>query len=348
MNILILNSQVPFVRGGAEVLVEGLAGALSDARHNVDIVDVPISWNPPEHLLTTALAWRLLDLSSFNGMHVDQVICTKFPTWVVNHPRKALWLIHQHRQAYDLYGTAMSEFRPDAQSQTIRNRVFDIDTIGIGACNPRYAISKNVADRLRRFARLDAMPLYPPVPRAGLTPIGYEPFILSVARLDAAKRVAEIVRAWRFVASDLRLVIAGDGPERERIEALVVSTGLQHRVTILGRVNDATLLDLYNTCRAVYYAPIDEDYGYTTVEALAAGKPVITAADSGGVLEFIRNGETGIVTSLEARILAEAIDVFRDESTARILGSSGPTMTDSMTWDTVVDALTAQARPVVT
>jgi glycosyltransferase involved in cell wall biosynthesis len=341
VNILILHSQVPFVRGGAEVLVEGLRDALLGRGHLAEIVALPLQWNPPEQLLSIALAWRLLDLTNFNGREVDLVICTKFPTWAARHRRKALWLVHQHRQVYDLHGTGLSEFGPDADSRSIRERVIDIDRIGIAECRPRFAISRNVSQRLLKYNGLTAQPLYPPVPRRGLRPVAYEPFILVVGRLDRAKRVDVAVQAMAQASAALRLEIAGDGPDRTDIERWVAANGMSDRVTIHGRVSDDHLVQLYNRCRAVYYAPIDEDYGYAAVEALKAGKPVITAADSGGVLEFVIDGVTGVVTSLEPQALAGTFDRFTDEFLARTLGGPGRELTAGLTWDSVVDALLA-------
>jgi glycosyltransferase involved in cell wall biosynthesis len=316
-----------------------LVNALRQRGHTVDIVALPLNWNPPDGLLTSALAWRMLDLTEFNGRSVDRVICTKYPTWAVQHPRKSLWLIHQHRQAYDLYGSALSEFTPDVASREIRERVVDIDRRGIGECAPRYAISRNVSNRLRQYCGLDAAPLYPPIPRDGLHAERYDPFILSVARLDAAKRIHPIIEAMSKAHSDLRLVIVGDGPDARDLRRLAERNGVPGSIRFAGRISDDELRDLYNTCRAVYYAPLDEDYGYTTVEALAAGKPVITAHDSGGVLEFISDGENGVVTDLTADALADAISLVADETLARRLGESGPSRTSGLTWDTVVNAL---------
>ena len=341
MNVLVLHTQVPFVRGGAEVLVEGLVDALRERGHTADIVALPLAWNPPEGLLTTALAWSLLDLGRFNDRRVDRVICTKYPTWAVQHERKSLWLIHQHRQAYDLYGTSLSEFTPDPASRETRERVVDIDRLGIADCSPRYGISRNVCDRLRRFNGVDAAPLYPPVPRAGLSAEAYDPFILSVARLDDAKRIEPAVQAMRYVDRNLRLEVVGDGPNRRRLDELARAAGVSDRVVFRGRVSDDALRDLYNRCRAVYYAPIDEDYGYTAVEALAASKPVVTAPDSGGVLEFVSDDETGIVSSLDDEALATAFNRLGDETLARRLGSNGPERTVSLTWEVVVDSLLA-------
>jgi glycosyltransferase involved in cell wall biosynthesis len=196
-----------------------------------------------------------------------------------------------------------------------------------------------VSHRLKRFLGIDSNLLYPPVPRAGLHPERFDPFILSVARLDVSKRVREAIDAIGVRDAGLRLEIVGDGPERAALERLVSRRGLGNRVVFHGRADDDALRRLYNTCRAVYYAPIDEDYGYSTVEALAAGKPVITAPDSGGVREFVVDGVTGIVTSIEPQPLAEAFARFSDEEFARELGARGPELTARLTWDDVVDTL---------
>lgn len=342
MNILILGSQVPFVTGGAEVLVDGLAGALTDRGHRVDVVQLPLAWNPVDDLLTSALAWRLLDLKSSNGVPVDRVICTKFPTWAVDHPHKTLWLVHQHRQAYDWHGTRMSEFSPSRESQRVRNQVIDIDRQGIRACRPRFAISGNVANRLQRYCGLDAGVLYPPVPHHGLKPEAFDPFVLSVARLDAAKRVDRLIEAWSLVKAPLTLCVVGDGPERAGLERLAQARGVVDQVRFLGRVGNAELVRLYNRCRAVFYAPLDEDYGYAAVEALAAGKPVITAPDSGGVLEFVADMQTGIISRLDAAALASAIDRVADADVARSLGAAGPSRVSDLTWETIVNALVGE------
>ena len=339
MNILILHSQVPFVRGGAEVLVEGLRDALIEYGHTADIVALPLGWNPPEKLLTTALAWRLLDATSFNARAVDRVICTKYPTWAVEHPNKALWLIHQHRQAYDLFGAQFSEFGVDTRSRALRERVVDIDRAGIGECRPRYAISRNVAGRLRRYCGIDAQPLYPPVPRSGLRAERYDPFVLSVARLDASKRIDLAIQALAESRSALRLVVVGDGPDAASLRMLVERTGVADRVDFLGRISDDRLRELYNTCRAVYYAPVDEDYGYTTVEALSAAKPVLTTDDAGGVLEFVDHRVDGFVTNADPTSLAESIRAVGDERIARQLGGHGPDRVAALSWDAVIEAL---------
>src|SRR5437773_2205296 len=103
MRILIATVQVPFVRGGAEVLAEGLRDALHREGHQAEIVAIPFKWYPPERILDQMLACRLLDLTESSGTPVDRVIGLKFPAYLIPHPNKVLWIVHQHRSAYDLW-----------------------------------------------------------------------------------------------------------------------------------------------------------------------------------------------------------------------------------------------------
>lgn len=113
MNVLICNAQVPFARGGAEMLAEGLRDALNARGHNAEIVALPFKWYPKTEIFKSALAWRMLDLTESNGVPVDRIIATKFPSYAARHPNKYVWLVHQLRQAYDWYGTSLSDFSPE-------------------------------------------------------------------------------------------------------------------------------------------------------------------------------------------------------------------------------------------
>lgn len=103
-NILVLGVKVPFTSGGQEVLVKTLCQELRKRGHNTDTVELPFSVFPKESLLNQAALWRSLNLEECGGEKVDLVIATKFPSYYAKHPRKSLWLVHQHRAIYDLYG----------------------------------------------------------------------------------------------------------------------------------------------------------------------------------------------------------------------------------------------------
>src|SRR5688500_3452218 len=103
--IAVCEAQVPFVKGGAEYLVRTLVQQLRARGYDAERVSIPFKWYPKEELLSHAAAWRLVDLSEANGRSIDLAIGTKFPTYFVRHPNKVVWLVHQHRAAYELIGT---------------------------------------------------------------------------------------------------------------------------------------------------------------------------------------------------------------------------------------------------
>jgi glycosyltransferase involved in cell wall biosynthesis len=339
--ILICATQVPFVRGGAELLVEGLRDALGERGHTVDVVSLPFAWQPHELIGRAALAWRLLDLTSVNAIPADQVICTKFPSYTVRHPRKVVWLVHQHRQAYDWYGTPFSDFANTPEDRATREMLLRIDRRTLGEAQRRYTISHNVGARLKRFNGLDSQPLYPPSRYAGRLRAGrYGDYLLSDARLDAAKRLDLLLQALAHTRTTIRCIFMSAGPEREPLERLARDLGLGERVQFHGHVSDEALIDLYAGARAVYYAPFDEDYGFTTVQALAAARPVVTTSDAGGVLEFVEDGVNGFVVAPEPMAIAARLDdLASDTGLAARLGSAGPARVAGITWDRVVEAL---------
>ena len=339
--ILICTSQVPFVRGGAELLVEGLRDALRQRGHSVDIVSLPYSWQPHEQLGKAALAWRLLDLKSVDGQPVDQLICTKFPSYAAAHPNKVVWLVHQHRQAYDWYGTPLSDFANTTEDRDVRSMLLRLDRRMLGEAQQRYAISQNVAERLKRFNGLESQVLYPPSRYADTLHAGpYGDYLLSDARLDAAKRIDLLLHALAAMRTPMRCVLVSTGPERSRLERLSTELGLGSRAEFRGFVSDAELIALYAGARAVYYAPYDEDYGFTTVQAMAAARPVVTATDAGAVLEFVQHERNGLIAPAEAHALAAQLDrLAEDAALAARLGAAGPTAVAHITWERVCAAL---------
>ncbi len=323
--------QVPFERGGTEIFADGLVHALREQGHDAELVTVPFKWYPGERVLTQAFLWRLLDLEESNGRPIDAVIATKFPSYVVRHPNKVVWLLHQFRQAWDLDRTELGQFSESAEDRALRRKVLDLDRVSLGEARKIFTTSSIVADRLRDSVGLDAEVLAPPPAPLAFRCDEYGDFVLSVNRLDRAKRIDLLIEAAARVP-DLRVVIAGDGPERERLEDLA-----NGRVEFVGRVSDEELADLYARCRAVYYAPVNEDYGLVPYEAFLSDKPVITTTDAGGPLDIVRDGETGRVVAPQAEALARALTFSEDE--ARTLGRAGHEVARDVTWSRCVERL---------
>ena len=342
MRILLCNAQVPFARGGAELLVESLRDELRRRGHQADIVTLPYSWETREKIVTSALAWRLVDLDRVAGERVDRVIATRFPSYLVRHPHKVVWLVHQLRQVYDLKGTAHSDFGDGERDRAAIDMVRRMDAQGLGEARRIFSISRNTAERLRRFNDLEATVLYPPPALAGAYRSGPPgDYVFSAGRLDPMKRFDQLLRAVAASSKSLRCRIAGEGPARESLQELAAKLGIADRVELLGWVDDAALVEHYSGALAVYYAPFDEDYGYVTVEAFLAGRPVVTTSDAGGVLEFVRDGVNGYVTAPDApRPLAAALDrLWDDRALATRLGAAGRADVAGIGWDAVIEGL---------
>jgi glycosyltransferase involved in cell wall biosynthesis len=142
--------------------------------------------------------------------------------------------------------------------------------------------------------------------------------------------------------ASLRCVVAGEGPERDHLQRLARERGLDGRATFAGRVSEQELADLYARCLAVYYAPVDEDFGMVPYEAFLAQKPVVTTTDAGGPLEVVGDRETGLVCEPTATAVAEAFVWLRDHpDEARKWGRAGQRAAEQLTWDAAIDRLLA-------
>lgn len=340
---------MPFVHGGAEVHVRELVRELRERGHQAELVSVPFKWYPKDEILPHAAAWRLLDLSESNGQPIDLVIASKFPTYFVRHPHKVAWLIHQYRAAYELCGTEYSDFQHLESDVNLRDRLMQLDTQMLGECRAIFANARNTAQRLARFNGLTAEALYhPPRLAQQLRPGPYGDYVLSVGRIESVKRVDLLVRAMLHVDQPVRLIVAGDGTQRANVERIAESCGVADRVTFLGAATDQQLLDLYAGTLAVLYPPFDEDFGYVTLEAFLARKPVITCTDSGGPTEFVVDGVNGRICEPSAEAMAAAINQFAQKpALAASMGEAGRTVAARITWDGVVEKLVGSARASV-
>ena len=334
--------------GGAELHVETLRAQLVARGCEVDVVALPFAWEPHGQVLKSALAWRLLQLQEEPRRPIDLVIATKFPSYLIRHPNKILWLIHQFRQVYELLGTPYSDYTDSPADQDIVRMVREMDTRALAECRALFTNAGNTAHRLQRFNGLAARPLYPPPPLEGRYHEGaFGDYVFTATRLDAMKRVDLLLRALAHTRTPMRAKIAGRGPERAALEALVAELGLSDRVELLGWVDDEQLVDLYAGSLAVYYAPFDEDYGYVTVEGFRSGKPVLTTRDAGGVLEFVEDGVNGYVSESDAprRMAAHFDRLYEDRNLARQLGEAGNRRVASISWEHVIRSLTGGRAP---
>ena len=318
MHILIATTQVPFIQGGAEIHARSLLEAFQAVGHRAEIVSIPFKWYPPERILDTMLACRLFDLTEANGRKVDRVIGLKFPAYLIPHPDKVLWILHQHRQAYEQWDHPLGDMALYGNGREVRDAIRRADTQLIPEARAVYTNSQNVSTRLHQYCGLDSKPLYHPPHNA--TAFYHEPaedYFFYPSRINASKRQHLAVQGLAKVSGGTRLVICGESEDDlyyENLQQEVTRLGLTHRVTFLGRVTEQEKRRLYARSLAVIYPPFDEDYGYITLESMLSGKPVLTCTDSGGPLEFVVDGVTGAVTAPEAAEIGTGPRKIRGES----------------------------------
>lgn len=342
--ILVAAPQVPFVRGGAELHAELAVDALRAAGHEVELLTLPYTWTGELSSLDQALAWRLVDFEHTALGAVDLVVATKYPSYLARHPNKVAWIFHQQREVYDLHPTEFGNFGLAEEHRSLRQALIELDLEALGECRALFTNSGNTADRLERYCGVRATPLYAPPPlHERLHPGPYGDYLFFVGRLDRIKRLDLTLRALAETRSPVRLKIAGRGPHRDDLETLAAELGVGDRVEFLGFVSDEKVIELYAGCFAMVLTPHDEDYGFTTLEAFFAGKPVVTCADAGGVLEFVSSGETGFVVEPEPSAIAPRIDeLYEDRALCERLGSAARALArERVSWPRAIAALTA-------
>lgn len=220
------------------------------------------------------------------------------------------------RFAYDLYDSTLERFplplRP-FYAMFVRWFRWQYES-AIGRMDRILVNSENVRQRLRRYTGRDAEVVYPPVATQHFVPLEDEGYYLSTARLVANKRVDVIVQAF-LAMPERRLVVLSGGPELERLQAMAAGA---RNIRFTGWQTDEALRRWVGGARAVVYVPVDEDFGMSPVEAMAAGKPVIGVAE-GGLLETVIPRETGMLIESppDPSSLVQAVEALETLRAAR-------------------------------
>jgi glycosyltransferase involved in cell wall biosynthesis len=345
VKIAIVNNCVPFIAGGAEHLAESLRDKLIEHGHEAMLIRIPFRWHPADSIVDHILACRLICLRG-----VDRVIGLKFPAYFVPHDNKVLWLLHQFRQAYDLWGTPYQDIPNTPEGLQIRNVIVESDNQYLREARRIYTNSHVTGERLKRFNGFESEVLFPPLRRSDhFTCSGYGDYVFYPSRVTAGKRQALVVESMKHSRSPVRLVIGGQ-PElpadREAIASIIREAGLESRVQFIPRfLTEQEKANLFADALGCAYTPYDEDsYGYVTLESYHSRKPVITCTDSGGTSILVKNGATGFVVPPSPEAIGQAMDrLYEDRGAARRMGEAGYDLMNTLgiNWDTVVERLTA-------
>jgi len=377
---IVAPSSVPFVIGGAEKLWWGLVSYINEnTNHQADIIKLPVLENNFWSLIDGYQRFSTLRLDGFDLVisgkypawmiqhprHVCYMLhrlrglydaysgpalapFSSYPTviqelinFIDAHPGQSEVLPELFYRLADIFdedGEAKTAFYfPGPLSRYV---VHFLDNLALAPSRiSRFAaISNTVAQRIDYFPPgVDVIVAHPPsnlrIPKGERFD-----YFFTVSRLDRIKRVHLLIEAMRrHVKAEIDLLVAGVGPEEEQLKILAEG---DPRIKLLGFTNDHELITLYQNALAVPFIPYQEDYGLVTVEAMMAGKPVITAKDAGGRGEVVRHAENGLIVDATPKALGQALAQLADNPAfARSLGDRGPQVADQISWRHVADSL---------
>lgn len=275
-----------------------------------------------------------------------------------HHPRlkrlkQLLEATPERAQLPELFGVVQALLHGSGLPETARDGLFafpgpltraivhHLDAIALApSAIRRYAaISRNVTRRADYFPRgVPIQVIHHPSDLPVFEGRNHD-YLFTVSRLDGPKRIDLLLRAFLRSEADIELRIAGTGPQEAELKALA---GDDPRVRFLGFVRDSEIVAQYRDALAVPFLPFDEDYGLITVEAMGAGKAVITCSDAGGVNEFVEHGVTGWSVAPTERALAEALsEAAADRARTRRMGDNARARVAHVNWRQTVDHLLA-------
>jgi glycosyltransferase involved in cell wall biosynthesis len=252
------------------------------------------------------------------------------PVWAANRPR-AVWLHHVHDSMWEM---------------TLPPRLAKLGrTIEFRVAPPLYrssrivTLSQSSKEEIARRLRLRAsnIDVVPPGIDPAFSPGGTRaatPLVVAVGRLVPVKRFDVLIEALAEVKTnspELRAVIVGEGYERDALERRIAELGAQDWISLPGRVDNATLLDLYRSAWVVASASRHEGWGMTITEAAACRTPAV-ATRIAGHSDAIVDGVTGVLADDDKAFVAALDRVVRDDAFRALLGKNALEHASQFTW----------------
>lgn len=319
--------------GGAERFYSGLTNSLRAHGCDLTVMQVPVDESSFEAIQDSYRYFESLDLSEF-----DCVVSTKAPSYAVFHENHVVYLVHTVRAFYDMFE------HQDDRKATQRDWILRVDTQSIARARACFTIGHEVSGRLSGSNGIKASVLHPPLSIDGLYFESFGDYFFMPGRLHGWKRVDLAIQAIKASRVPLKLLISGEGEAEKSLRKLAAG---DERIVFLGRLSDIDLYHHYANCLAVPFLPIREDYGYITLEAFAAGKPVVTCTDSGEPARIVQHNQTGLVVEPTVASLSQVFEaLWRDRNLAKRLGDNARAFNNTMNWNGVTSQILNAALPV--
>jgi peptidoglycan/LPS O-acetylase OafA/YrhL/glycosyltransferase involved in cell wall biosynthesis len=364
--------------GGVEEVCRQLTLALKQAGHRVIILtnqwprDLPeyeqyqgidiyrLPFRVPEGSLKAKLNYHLthrrierrmlaiLDAHRVNVLHVQCVSSNGHYAMIARRERKLPLVMTAHGE---ITMDANGIYQKSAfQNQVLRELAMSADLVS--GCSERTVrdVEKHLGHTFgpRRAVILNGAPVEE---IQSATPYAHaRPYILCMGRLVPQKGFATMIDAFALAGVvDVDLLIAGDGPERDALQARIHAVGLQDRIKLLGRADRQRVSSLLVGAEFFVLPSVaDEGLPLVGIEAMAAGRAII-ASDVGGIPEYVRHGETGIlVPKGDVEALAAAIrHLYEDRATRHQMEAAAKRQSASFSWPHIAAQCVAHYRAII-
>ncbi|MGD0423340.1 MAG: glycosyltransferase family 4 protein [Candidatus Bathyarchaeia archaeon] len=316
--------------GGAETVAYRILGKLEAEGIRAEILWVPdtfLTRTIPKRfvkqsvlakmalsILTVLDVWLNFAITSLRHLDYDLVLTLQWNTLYLRHSNMMVYFLSHDRNAYDLYDYTSRYLNTFGKITlflaAISRRLVDRSVIAKirNGRIPVFAISRNVANRLEKYWRIQASRI--------IYPGGYEPdifydesreYVLYFGRLDwNIKRLSLVYDVARMLP-EIPFVVAG-GPLHQSVDTHILRPPDNVRLELFnGLCPINSKARIYSRSSCVLYPSRDEDFGIVPVEAMSAGKPCVACTDGGGVTETIIHGQTGLIVAPTPEALAVAV-----------------------------------------
>lgn len=338
-----MNTASLFIRGGAEILVDDLMHQLQQRGHVVDLYRLPFPNDFEIPLVELIESAKMLRFDDY-----DRLIAFKFPAYCVVHRNKSVWMFHQFRQVYELWGTEFG-LPNDPKYYPLRDIIVHADN-ALAETRNTFTNAYEVTNRLKKYNNISSQILNPPLENVEkYVPGETGDYIFYPSRVNSFKRQHLAVEAMKYVKSDVKLVIAGvceDQAYNMRITEFIRNNKLESKIQYENRwISNEEKYQWMSDCLGSMYLAYKEDScGFVSMEAFYCAKPVITCTDSGGTAELIEEGKTGFFCEPDPEAIAAAMDkLYLNKKHAAEMGREArdEIVRRDYTWDNTIRRLLA-------
>lgn len=347
MRVAILDSPMPNLYGGGQILCRNLCEHMNEFGYETKVFHFPILQSPLRKKLEIALI-----PTQFNLDFADLIIPVSGSTWNVNHPNMVPWIIRQHSEAYEYY--EHKEFGGDirfgAEGEIFKTLITNGDKACLKKAKRIYTISPTVSEILMQYCGIKSEALTIPFDeKEKYVGRGYGDYIFYPGRIVRSKRIMLAVEAMRYVKSEVKLLVAG-APNSEsyskEIKEYISKYSLEGKVKYIDRfITDEEKIDWLSECLGtLYFGYIESYWSLVSTESSFCSKPVITTTDSGATSYLVIDGETGYRPEPNPKAIAKAMDdLFLNKHKTEEMGKNIRMHIETLipSWEKVVSTLTA-------